>query len=70
MMAQNIFSSHINLWTTMKFGFHHKKIKKARLVPKVAFKRYFIDESRHPKIMNESCHNWSQIDVTKTLHTI
>ena len=29
------------------------------------FKRYFLDKSRYLKILPESCHNWSQIDVTK-----
>ena len=40
------------------------------LLQKVAFLRYFVDESRTPKILHVACHNLSQIHATKTLSPI
>ena len=30
-MARNMFYTNINVWTTMKFGFEHQKIKKKKI---------------------------------------
>ena len=45
-------------------------ILKARFVCMVSFKRYIIDTSRQFTKSYVVCHDVSQYDVTKTLHSI
>ena len=55
-------------WLNLTFSsLFSTQIWNARLLQRVALLRLLLDVFRNPKILHVTCHNLSQIDVTKTL---